>query len=157
MKGFSLIEVLVSMALVATCAVGLAGLFAVSSRTTQESRIDTVATFAAEAKMAELRALPWAFDPANGHLVFDPGLAVSPQSSLNANVAGFVDFLNSAGVVVGSGVEPPREGVYLRRWSIQPLPSSPADALVLQVVAARVTAPQSRDAHLVAILARTAQ
>lgn len=153
-KGFSLVEVLVAMALVASTAVGLAELFSLASRVTQASRIDTGATFAAEAKMAELRALPWAYDAAGaGTRVSDAGLAWSPAASLTANVDGFVDYVDAAG---RGGLARP-QGVYLRRWSIQPLPGDPANALVLQVVASRTTQPQSRDVHLISILARTAQ
>lgn len=146
------------MALVATSAAGLAELFSLASRVTQESRIDTGATFAAESKMAELRALTWAYDAAGTSVpVSDAGLAWSPASTLTANVDGFVDYVDVAGAFVGGGVLPPRQGVFVRRWSIQPLPADPANTLVLQVVAARVTRPQSRDVHLISILARTAQ
>ena len=156
MKGFSLVEVLVAMALVATSALGLAELFALSSRVSQESRIDTAATLAAETKMAQLRALTLVWDT-SGAPVASSGLAWSAASTLTMNVDGFVDYLDEGGGVVGVGVQPPRTAVYLRRWSIQPLPADPANAVVLQVVAARVTRPNSRDAHLVSILARTAQ
>jgi len=146
------------MALVATSAAGLAELFVVAARVTQASRIDTAATFAAQAKMAQLRMLTWAYDPAGtGEPVSDLGLAWSPETALTANVDGFADYVDAAGVSVGGSTEAPRDGVYLRRWSIRPLPSDPANGLVLQVVATRVTRPESRDVHLVSILARTAQ
>lgn len=157
-KGFSLVEVLVAMALVVTSAIGLAELFSLASRVTQESRIDTGATFAAEAKMAQLRALTWAYDTAGtGTPLSDAGLSVSPAAALTANVDGFADYVDAAGASVPNGAEAAGRRVYLRRWSLQPLPSDPANALVLQVVATRATRPQSRDAHLISILARTAQ
>jgi len=155
-KGFSLVEVLVAMALVATSALGLAELFSLASRVTQESRIDTTATFAAETKMAELRALTLAWD-AEGAPLTSLGLGWSPAAALTANVDGYVDYVDGTGAVVGSGVQPPPAGVYQRRWSIQPLAADPANAVVLQVVAVRATRPNARDAHLVSILARTAR
>ena len=170
MKGFSLIEVLVAMALVGASALGLAELITLSSRITQESRIDTVATLAAQAKMAQLRAMTWAYDSAgNGAPVSDAstdvsvdppsaggaGLSWSPLASLQSNVEGYVDYVDASGAYAGRGAEPPPGAVYLRRWSIQPLPSDPAHSLVLQVTAARVSRPQSRDVHLVSILSRT--
>ena len=156
MKGFSLVEVLVAMALVSTTAVGLAELFAVSSRVVLASRVDTVATFAAESKMAELRGLTWTYDPAGtGLSVADADLAWSPSSTLAGNVDGFADYVDASGASLGTQPTPAR--VYVRRWSIRPLPSDPANALVLQVLATRATRPASRDVHLVSILARTAQ
>jgi prepilin-type N-terminal cleavage/methylation domain-containing protein len=171
-KGFSLVEVLVAMALVATSVVGLAKLIAIATRVTQESRIDTVATMAAEAKMAQLRSMTWAYDAAgSGALVSDAatdvsvdppsaggaGLSWSPVSSLQSNVEGYVDYVDAAGAYAGRGAAPPRSAVYLRRWNIQPLPSDPAHSLVLQVTASRVSRPQSREVHLISILARTSQ
>ncbi len=157
-KGFSLVEVLVAMALVASSALGLAELFALAARVTQASRIDTVMTMAAETKMAELRGLTWAYDPAGGGApISDPALATSPASALRTNTSGFVDFIDGAGAVVGVGTAAPRQGVYLRRWSIAPMPADPVNTLVLQVMAAPVTRPASRDVHLISILSRTAQ
>jgi prepilin-type N-terminal cleavage/methylation domain-containing protein len=155
-KGFSLVEVLVAMALLATTALGLAELFALSDRVTLASRVDTVATMAAQSKMAQLRALTWRFDAAGGP-VSDAGLAISPASSLTTSTDGYVDYVDAGGASVGAGAEVPPEAVYLRRWQIQPLPSDPGHTLVLQVVAARVTQPAARDAHLIAILARTSR
>lgn len=155
-KGFSLVEVLVAMALLATTALGLAELFALSDRVTLASRVDTVATMAAQSKMAQLRALSWRFDPA-GVPVSDPGLAISPASSLTTSTDGYVDYVDAGGAILGAGVEVPPEAVYLRRWQVRSLPFDPADTLVLQVMATRVTRPAARDAHLIAILARTSR
>ena len=171
MKGFSLVEVLVAMALVATSALGLAELIALSARVTQASRVDTVATLAAQAKLAQLRALAWSYDAAGTALVSDTstdvsvdppsaggaGLSWSPATSLQANAEGYADYLDRSGAYAGRGAKPPPGAVYLRRWSIQPLPFDPAHALVLQVTASRVGRPQSRDVHLISILARTSQ
>jgi hypothetical protein len=107
--------------------------------------------------MAELRALTFAYDASgSGVPVNDARLTVSPASALVADIDGFVDYVDSAGAVVGAGAAE-RLGVYIRRWSIQALPADPANALVLQVVATRATRPAARDVHLVSILARTAR
>lgn len=156
-KGFSLVEVLVAMALVATSVVGLAELFSIASRVTAISRADTVETIAAATKMAELRALPWTYDTNSGAAVSDAGLAVSGSGTLTSSTGGYVDYVDGAGRLVSAGVAVPPQGVYVRRWSILPLPSDPANSLVLQVVATRVTRPQARDVHFLSILARTAQ
>ena len=154
-KGFSLVEVLVSMAVIATGAAGLAELFVLSSRLTQASRIDTVATFAAASKMAELRALSFTWNPA-GAPVTDAQLAASPAGSLWSDTAGCADFIDGSGHVLAVGA-PRAQAVYVRRWQIQPLAADPANALVLQVTSAPVTRPGARDVRLVSILARTAQ
>ncbi len=152
-----MVEVLVAMALVAVSAAGLADLFVLSSRVTHASRVETVETMAALGKMAELRSLTWAYDAGgSGAPISDPGLSISPASSLAVSAGGFADYLDASGAVIGSGVQPPPQGVYLRRWSIRPLPAD-GNALVLQVVATRVTSPQARDVHLISILARTSQ
>ena len=155
MKGFSLVEVLVAMALVASTAIGLAELFVVSSQVTHAARISSVATLAAESKRAELRARPWAY--VGSAVLSDDGLAVSPSTALTVSVAGFVDYVDVSGLPIAYALQPSSNSVYVRRWSIQPLPADPANTLVLQVVAAPVTRPLSRDVHLVSILARTAQ
>lgn len=145
MKGFSLVEVLVAMAVVATSATGLAGLLTLATRVVHQSRIDMVATAAADAKMAELRALPFG----------DFALAPTPTSSLQTNAAGCVDFVDATGAMVSTGTNATGQSVYLRRWRIQPLPADPVNAVVLEVVAAAVGTPRSPLTHLVSILART--
>ncbi len=148
-KGFSLVEVLVSMAVLATSAAGLAGLFVVSTRLTQDARIDTVAVIAAQSKMASLRAL--SFTWAGGVAVTDAALAPS-GASLSSDVAGCVDYLDARGEVVAPGAA----AVYRRRWQVAPLPADPANAVVLQVSATPMARPGARDVRLVSVLARTA-
>ena len=172
MKGFSLVEVLIAMALIATTAVGLADLFLLSSRVAHESRVDSAATATAQSKMAQLRGLTWAYDAAGAgtavadtttDLSVDPpgaggaGLSFSPAGSLTSSVGGYVDYVNGDGRYAGRGTAPPPAAVYLRRWSIQPLPGDAAHSLVLQVMATRVTRPRAREVHLVSILTRTAR
>ena len=56
-KGFSLAEVLVSMGLLTTVSLGVAQLFAISTRATYIARGQTSTTAMAEQKMEQLRAL----------------------------------------------------------------------------------------------------
>jgi hypothetical protein len=72
------------------------------------------------------------------------GLNPSPSDSLEQNTAGFVDFLDGNGVWVGSGSTPPATAVYIRRWSIQPLPINPNNTLVIQVLVTPVTSEAAR-------------
>src|SRR5678815_3685598 len=60
--GFSLAEVMVATALLATAVVTLAQLFGIATRSNLSSRNTTYATVLAEQKMEELRGLTWGFD-----------------------------------------------------------------------------------------------
>ena len=62
------------------------------------------------------------------------GLNPSPSGSLDRNTPGFVDYLDGNGVWVGTGTTPPAGTVYVRRWSITPLPTNPNNTLILQVL-----------------------
>ena len=99
--------------------------------------------------MEQLRSLTWGFDAEGQGLpvsdtttnlaVYPPtqtgtGLNPSPANSLDQNTAGFVDFLDANGTWVGTGTTPPAGAVYVRRWSIEPLPTNPNNTLVIQVL-----------------------
>lgn len=58
-RGMTLVEVLVSVALIAVCAVPLLQLFANGALSTNQGRFMTVATNIASATMEEYRARPW--------------------------------------------------------------------------------------------------
>lgn len=147
-NGFSLTEVLVSMGILTAVSLGVAQLFAMSARQNFSAKGDTSTTVFAEQKMEQLRALTWGFDDASQglpvsdtstNLSVDPaaptgqGLNPSPSNSLSENVAGYVDYLDAGGAYVGTGGTPPAGAAYVRRWSIQPLPTNPNNTLVLQV------------------------
>jgi prepilin-type N-terminal cleavage/methylation domain-containing protein len=182
--GFSLIEVLVSMGLLTAVSLGVAQLFALSTRANVIAKGATSTTAMAEQKLEQLRGLTWGFDTAGQGLpvsdtttnltVAPPthdgsGLNPSPSDSLEQNTNGFVDFLDGGGTWVGTGSTPPATAVYIRRWSIQPLPTNPNNTLVIQVLVTPVTSEQARvesqftrtrmagDALLVTVRTRKAQ
>ncbi len=132
-----MIEVLVAMALVAVAGAAVASLMEISGLNVRDARIDMVETFAAQSKMAELRADPATF----------------PGGSLSANLAGYSDFVTNDGLLAGAGAPAPPSAAYQRRWSVAPAPLDPT-ALLLQVVATRVGRPSAREVHLIALLAR---
>jgi prepilin-type N-terminal cleavage/methylation domain-containing protein len=158
-RGFSLIEVLVAMGLLTAVSLGVAQLFALSTRANVIAKGATSTTAMAEQKLEQLRGLTWGFDTAGQGLpvsdtttnltVTPPthdgsGLNPSPSDSLEQNTNGFVDFLDGAGGWVGTGSTPPQTAVYIRRWSIQPLPTNPNNTLVIQVLVSPVTNEQAR-------------
>ena len=182
-RGFSLVEVLVSMGLLTAVSLGVAQLFALSTRANLIAKGQTSTTAMAEQKLEQLRGLTWGFDlqgqglplsDTTTNLAVDPpehngsGLNPSPSDALEQNTAGFVDFLDANGAWVGTGTTPPGSAVYIRRWSIQPLPTNPNNTLVIQVLvtpialeAARVQTADSRtrmagDALLVTVRTRKA-
>jgi type II secretory pathway pseudopilin PulG len=161
-SGFSFIEVMIAMMLIMIVALGVGGLFGVAVRATHGSRNQTSTATLAEQKMEQLRSLTWGFDTDGQNLpVSDTttdlsqtpptgtggGLNPSPAGSLDANTPGYVDYLDARGTWVGTGGAPPPAAVFIRRWSIQPLPTNPNNTLILQVLVTTV----AREARLVAV------
>src|SRR5262245_63191796 len=123
-------------------AVGLASLaqlFLISTKSNQSARLTTTASVLAQQKMEQLRGLTWGFDmiglplsdttsdltvvpeqPQGG-----PGLTPSPDGALRNNFDGYCDFLDGSGQSLGGGTAVPPNTVYVRRWSIEPLPTNP--------------------------------
>jgi hypothetical protein len=130
--GLSLIEVLIATCILAGALVSLAQLFAIAIRTNLTARGASYATILAEQKIEELRARAWSVD-AQGVRLSDGGLTASPRGSLNANMAGYVDYADQFGRTLVSDVNRPPNAVYTRRWAITASPTDPDDTLVIQV------------------------
>ena len=148
-RGFSLIEVVIAMGLLMVVSLGVAQLFAASTRVNLKARGQTSTTALAEQKLEQIRSLTWGFDDQGLGLpvsdvttnlaVYPPakngsGLNPSPGTALQQNTSGCVDYLDGNGNWVGTGSTPPSTTVYIRRWSIQPLPTNPNNTLVIQVL-----------------------
>ena len=174
-SGFSLLEVLVATTVFAVAVAGLADLCAMAARANTTARATTVASMLAAEKMEQLRALTWGFDELGRPLSdtttdtsvsADPpnagaGLSPSPPDALTQNTAGYCDFLDPAGRSLGGGTVSPAGAVFSRRWSVDPLPSNPTDALVLQVIVTRADRDAARrvlpdEVHLVSVKGRKA-
>jgi len=153
-RGFSLVEVMVSMGLLTVVSLGVAQMFGLATRTNYLAKGQTTTTVLAEQKIEELRSLMWGFDtegmglPVSDtttnltvypHASNGTGLNPTPAGSLEENTPGCVDYLDAHGAWVGTGVNPPGNAVYIRRWAIQPLPTNPNNTLVLQVLVTPVT------------------
>ncbi len=153
--GFSLLEALVAVTLLAVVltSIGQLGVVAVASGI--EARHQSVLTAAAVEKMEQLRALAWGHDGSNlpvsdttsdvSHVPSrasgGPGLLPSPAGTLDHDTPGYVDYLAADGSWLGSGSPPGGGAVYVRRWSVTPLASHPLDALVFVVRAGRFAQP----------------
>ena len=158
-RGFSLVEVLVSMTILTIVSLGVAQLFAISARANHTAKGQTSTTALAEQKMEQLRSLTWGFDTegqglpvsdTSSNLSIDPpdasgnGLNPSPSDTLRNSTGGYVDFLDAHGGYVGTGTTAPPEAVFVRRWSVQPLPTNPNNTLILQVFVTPVANDKAR-------------
>ncbi len=126
-SGFSLLEVLVATTIMVVGVAALAQLAALAARANRTAHTTTVAAVLAQEKMEQLRSLAWGFD----------ALSPSPAGALGQNTAGYCDFVEGNGRVLGGGTTPPPGAVYIRRWSVEPLPANPNNTLVLQVLVTR--------------------
>jgi len=146
-RGFTLLEVLVALCLLAASLIVVAQLMVVAARASDASRDTAVATALAAQKIEQLRALSWGMaadgtnaDDLESDVAAWPdrpaggtGLALSPPGSLDGDTAGHADYLDAAGRWLGSGTSPPGTTVFVRRWAIEPSGPSSPDTLVLRV------------------------
>lgn len=148
--GFSLLEVLVASTIMAVALTTLAQLFVVSTNANHGAKATTYAAVLAEQKMEQLRGLAWGFDNLGlpitdistniAKVPEEPagGTGLAPGGSVAQNVIGYCDYLDMYGNALGTGITPPAGTVYIRRWSIEPLPTNPNNTLVLQVLVTRL-------------------
>lgn len=177
-RGFSLLEVVIAVAILCTVCLGVAQLLAAAVRATTLARVQTTTSALASARLEQLRSLAFEFD-GDGQRVMDvrtnvatepagqdgPGLAGAGTDSLIRTVHGFVDYLDAQGRWVGGSTAAPPGAAFVRRWSIDVMPGS-TDLLVIQVLvrsigsdrqsaaASRATPGESR---LTTVLARSAR
>ena len=172
-------EVLIAMGVMAIGLVALAQLFAISTTANHASKTTTFATMLAQQKMEQLRGLTWGFDtvglpisdlstnisvvpqpagcPAPSNAGQGSGLSPSPGGTLGGNVAGWVDYLDINGCLLGGGGAIPNRTIYIRRWSVEPLPTNPNNTIILQVLVTRRRDRSTADAGSVARLPEEAR
>ena len=173
-RGFTLIEVLVAIALIAVAALGGIQLVAAATEMMSRARVHSLAASLASARMEQLRSLRHEIDAAgmpltdrSTDLTIDPaapggpGLSPSGAAALDANVGGYVDFLDRNGAWLAGGSTAPPRTVFVRRWSIDAMDVA-GDLLVVQVLvrpsAAGSAAGSARvagEVRLVSVRART--
>ena len=150
--GFSLIEVLVAGVILVTGLIAVAQMFVASTHQNMEARRVTTTAVLAQQKIEQLRALTWGYDDFGlpmsdftSNIAVSPqtpntgvGLQASPGDTLNTSTSGYVDYLDAYGAWVGTGGAPPANAIYVRRWSVEPLPTNPNNTLVFQVLVGRI-------------------
>lgn len=149
--GFSIVEVLVATGLLASALVALAQLFAIATSTNAAARTSTLTMMLAEQKIEQLRALQYTFDRAGLPVqdtetdlaVYPPtatggkGLSPHTENTLQTNTNGYVDYLDPHGRTLGGGTVVPDGTAFIRRWSVEPLPTNPNNVIILQVLVTR--------------------
>jgi hypothetical protein len=139
--GFSLIEATIALALTATIAVSVSTAIVAGRAAGVRARDMATATTAARSRLAELAALR--FDVtlgADGVVVAatDPGLATSPGDALWTDRAARFDYLDAAGMVIGTDASAASRAAYVRRWAIARQGSGPGEVALLGVLVAPV-------------------
>ena len=170
--GFSLLETLVAVTVLSVGVGALAQLSMLASSANRRARAVTTGSVLAQQKIEQLRALTWRFDLDGARLsdassdtrtvpeapTGGTGLSPSPPASLITNTAGYCDFADASGVVLGGGgggSVPPSGTLYVRRWSIAPVPADPDNTIVIQVLVTTIGAERVKEsAHLVSVRTR---
>jgi prepilin-type N-terminal cleavage/methylation domain-containing protein len=146
-SGFSLLEVIVALAILAVAIWSIAQVGLYTARSADVARRLTMGSELAADKLGQLSSLSWSLDEA-GLPVSDtatdlttdpespaggPGLRTSPPDALERNAPGYCEFLDRDGRSLGGGTSPPEGTAFVRRWSLTPLGAFPADGLAVQV------------------------
>ena len=151
--GFSLIEVLVAAVILMTGIIAVAQMFVASTTANMAARRVTTTAVLAQQKIEQLRGLTWGYDDFGlpisdftSNIAVSPqtpaggvGLQASPGDTLNSSTPGYVDYLDAYGASLGTGAAPPPGAIYVRRWSVEPLPTNPNNTLVFQVLVGRIS------------------
>ena len=122
-RGTTLVEAIIAIGILAGAVVMLAGLSSVAVRTSALARERSVATLLALQKMEAVCADAAASSP-------------SPANAWAVDTPGYVEYLDQ----YGNRVAGRAGGVYVRRWSVTPLPSD-ANLLAIQVAVAPCRTP----------------
>ena len=152
-RGFSIIETIFATGILATAVVALAQMFTISVQNNVNAKTGSYTTTLAEQKMEQLRGLTYGFDTIGLPLTDTTtdttsptetplgaggkGLTASPAGTLLANTDGYVDYVDQFGNVLGGGQAIRPRTTYIRRWSIDPLPTNPNNTIIIQVLVTR--------------------
>jgi len=134
-SGFSLVEVLIALAIIVGVITGTAQLSAMAIRTNLRAGTMTTSVILAQDKLEEIFA----------DIAGNP--AASPPGTLDSTVSGWSDAADASGRAVDPSAASDRD--YVRRWAIEPLSSS--GTVVVQVVVFR------RDVRVAIVAARSGQ
>jgi prepilin-type N-terminal cleavage/methylation domain-containing protein len=150
-RGFSLVEVLVAVGVLAAAVLSVVQLFATATAATASARDTGEAAVLAWQKVEQLRSLAFGTDDAGLPItdtttdlaaaperpVGGPGLGGSPAGVLARDTSGHVDYLDAWAQSLGGGgaggAQPPPGTRYRRRWAVEPAGGPVAGLLVIRV------------------------
>ena len=157
-QGFTLIEVVVAVAVLVTVLAGVAGVWSMTAASTRAAREQTVAMQLARDKIEQLDSLTWAVQTIGGIDVLASdvttnvsrqpattdggGTRASPPDSLGTSRATYVDYLDLRGrwLEAGPGPSPPAGARFVRRWWLAHTGAGSSEMLLFQVVVATLSA-----------------
>jgi prepilin-type N-terminal cleavage/methylation domain-containing protein len=169
-RGFSVIEVVIAVALLSMAVLGGLHLVSVSMRAISAARAHNLAVVLASARLEDLRGLTFEFDDAGLPATdLQTDVSITPRTaggggltaggSIAVSVNGYVDHLDGRGRWVGAGPAVPAAAAYVRRWAIAPSVVAP-DTLVVEVLVSPVAGQPAGgigvpgSAHMVTLLSR---
>jgi hypothetical protein len=155
--GTSLVEVVVSLGILATVAAGLLSMAAIAlTQTENQGHLAARTAEYAQDKMEQLLVLAYG-DEVTDTRVFPAadsggtGLAVGGSDDPGAPVAGYVDYLDQRGNLLASGNAPPANWFYQRAWQIIEISPTLKEVRVTATVARAIGRTQRPSATLATI------
>jgi hypothetical protein len=143
--GAALVEVMIAVGLLVVFCAGTAQVITGTAITMKAMRVETYAIVLAEDKLEQVVA----------QAALGVSVEVSPVDALERDCAGFAEYLDHDGQTTNDA--PERGAVYLRRWSVRPLPGDESRKVlgvrVLDATVARDEAKgSSAAAHVTVVL-----
>ena len=136
-SGFTLLETIVATGILVMLLAGVAQLFVLSSRLTDNSGRRSSAAFAAQTKMESLLARAFTYS-SEGDPITDPAIEPSPPGSLVESIEGFEESLDADGHIIPA--DEATAAVFVRRWAVTPLDDLTPEAFVIEVCVFRAPA-----------------
>jgi prepilin-type N-terminal cleavage/methylation domain-containing protein len=158
-RGFTLIEVVVAVAVLIAVLSGVAGVWVMAATSTRMAREQTLEMQLARDKLEQLTSLTWSVRSVSGGDVLESdittnisrrpatsdglGTQPSPGDSLATSRATYADYLDARGTWLAAGPSPPAGARFVRRWWLARTGAGSSEMLLFQVIVATVAADQA--------------
>jgi prepilin-type N-terminal cleavage/methylation domain-containing protein len=133
-RGFTLIEVVIAIALLVALSIGAATLLSLTLNTLDHSRQRAMALVLARSKLEQLVSLTSSVRDV------ESGPPPSPADTLTTSREGYVDYLDAQGQSVpdgaaaGAAATVPAAACYVRRWAVERTGGGASELLIVQVM-----------------------
>jgi prepilin-type N-terminal cleavage/methylation domain-containing protein len=154
--GFTLIEVVIAVAVLVAVLAGVAGVWTMAAASTRAASEQTLAMQLARDKLEQLAGLTWAVRSIDGADVLasdvttnvsrvpattdGAGTRASPSDSLGVSRATYADYLDARGRWLDTGLAPPANARFVRRWRLARSGAGASEMLLFQVLVATTSA-----------------